>query len=638
MDSEKVSIRDPMMEDTDVDEKKSKKKEIIKVVIIIGVILLVIGVGLTLFFVLYSNHDGDEDENFEFGLNLTELQRRTDPKYLGTKKLLTVGAPEYEALDDKDKEALKHLIKAATYLENIEFQIDDHHNIPFKKFLDEKIKENNTQAQLTKILFDAQKGINAIDSLSQTINLAKGHKAMPGIGVYPEDLTEEEYQNILIKMLKDNKDDMVRNITNQRSVVVRDGDYLKAIDYVEYFKEDFTKIADELDIAANYSTDENFTEYLKLQSKALRIADPMLDAVADVKWAELQYTPLELTITRENYEDIITNSYAKNTELTQLLSERNITPVAKDCLGFRVGIVNKEGTDFILRIKQYLPDLADHMPYKDEYDQNITNGTIKQTMVDADIVILAGDVGAYRAGITLAENLPNDDKPSLKIGGGRRNVYHRQIRFTNMTEIQEKLEAILDEDQHQYYDPEADHWFTISHENCHTLGPVIEQSRLGEYRSIIEENKADMCGIAFVDLLTNLSYYDETQRIKIIVTSVTDLFLKTKPDMSQAHRVRTVMQNYYLFKKGAYEITEDGKIHVNVDNVVDGAYSMLEEIIRVQLDNELNEGKKYIDDYFVWTDEMQIIGDKLQNLSANLNCKVENELADHLLSENITNY
>ena len=29
MDSEKVSIRDPMMEDTDVDEKKSKKKEII---------------------------------------------------------------------------------------------------------------------------------------------------------------------------------------------------------------------------------------------------------------------------------------------------------------------------------------------------------------------------------------------------------------------------------------------------------------------------------------------------------------------------------------------------------------------------------------------------------------------------------
>ena len=87
-------------------------------------------------------------------------------------------------------------------------------------------------------------------------------------------------------------------------------------------------------------------------------------------------------------------------------------------------------------------------------------------MVDVDLVILAGDVGAYRAGITLAENLPNDDKPSLKIGGGRRNVYHRQIRFTNLTEVQKMLDAVLDPEQHKYYDPEADHWFTIGHENC----------------------------------------------------------------------------------------------------------------------------------------------------------------------------
>ena len=65
---------------------------------------------------------------------------------------------------------------------------------------------------------------------------------------------------------------------------------------------------------------------------------------------------------------------------------------------------------------------------------------IKQSMVDADLILLAGDVGAYRAGITLAENLPNDDKLSLTIEGGRRNVYHRQIRFVDdLSEIQRKL-------------------------------------------------------------------------------------------------------------------------------------------------------------------------------------------------------
>ena len=636
--SEKLSIRDPMMDDTKNtdDSTNNKHKKIIIIAVICAVVI--VALGLTLFFVLRDDSDEEKKDDSipecpECGLSMEELKQRTDPKYLGTIKLLESDSPEYAALDQKDKEALKYIVKAATYLENIEFQIDDSYNIPFKKYLEEQIQKNNEQAKLTKILFDAQKGINALDSLSHEINLAKGHKTKPGIGVYPEDLTAEEYQRILIKMLKENKTEEVRNITNQRSMVFRDGEYLKAIDYVEYFKEDFTKIADELDKAAEFSTDANFTEYLKLQSKALRTADPMLDAYADKKWAELEYTPLELTITRENYEDTITSSYSNNQELIDLLSAKNITPVPKDCLGFRVGIVNKEGTDFLLRIKQFLPELAKNMPYSDEYEQDVTNGTIKQTMVDADLIILAGDVGAYRAGITLAENLPNDDKPSLTIGGGRRNVYHRQIRASNATQVQKKLDLILDQEQHQYYDTEADHWFTIGHENCHSLGPNILESRLGQYRSIVEENKADMGGLAFTNNLTNLGYYTEEQRKKIIVTVVVDNFLKVKPDLSQAHRVRTVMQNYYLKQHGAYSITEDGKIHVNIEEVVPAAYDMLKEIIRIQLDNKFEKAEEYVNKYFIWTDEMKIIGDKLQTLSATLNSRVENELADKILSE-----
>ena len=38
---------------------------------------------------------------------------------------------------------------------------------------------------------------------------------------------------------------------------------------------------------------------------------------------------------------------------------------------------------------------------------------------------MVGDVGAYRAGIILTENLSSDDKHSLKKWGRRRNVYHR---------------------------------------------------------------------------------------------------------------------------------------------------------------------------------------------------------------------
>ena len=95
-------------------------------------------------------------------------------------------------------------------------------------------------------------------------------------------------------MINEKKIEEVKKILNQRSIVVRDGEYLKSIDYVDYFKEGFEKMADEFEKAAKVSTNKDFNEYLELQSKALRTADPMLDAYADKKWAELQDTPLEL--------------------------------------------------------------------------------------------------------------------------------------------------------------------------------------------------------------------------------------------------------------------------------------------------------------------------------------------------------
>lgn len=571
---------------------------------------------------------------FEFNLSMEELEKRTNKDYLMTKKMLKCDAPEYLALQEGDKETLKHLVKAAYILEKINMQIDCHHNLEFKAFLEKEIEKGNEQAKLTKILFDAQKGMNAIDTMSNKINLAKGIKELPGKGVYPEDLSKEEFHSILTRMINEGKIKEVKKILTQRSVVERNGNELVGIDYIDKFKEDFSKMADEIDKAAQTSTNCNFTEYLKLQSKALRIADPMLDAYADKKWATLQDTPLEFTITRENYEDEMTGTIAENKELSELLEKHGIKAIPKDFLGGRVGIVNKKGTEALISIKQYLPTLAKNMPYADEYEQNINpNSDAKQTMVDVDLVAVTGDVGAYRGGITLAENLPNDDKLSLTIGGGRRNVYHRQIRFiSDMKKLQERLDAILDKEQHKFYLDEADHWFTIGHENAHSLGPKKACETLGKYRNIIEENKADMGSLAFVDLLTELGMYTEEQRKQIIVTTITDNFLKSKPTLSQAHRVRTVMQNQYFAERGAYDII-DGKIHVNIDKVVPIAKEMLSEIVRIQIEGDFDKAEKYVLDNFVWTDNMELIGQKLQKINKTLNGRTESELAEKLLNE-----
>ena len=575
----------------------------------------------------------------DYALNLSkeELEKRTHKDYLTTKKMLAVDAPEYLELADGDKEALKHLVRAAVVLDKVNMQLDNPNNLPFKEYLENEIAKGNENARLTKILFDAQKGVCSLDRESNMIELAKGVKMRAGKGIYPQDLEKDEFHAIIIKMLKEGKREEVAKILNQRSVVERDGDELKAIDYVDKFKDDFEYMATELEKASETSTNADFNEFLKLQAKALRTADPMLDGYADKKWATLQDTPLEFTITRENYSDEMTETVVENPELKALLDEAGIVPVAKDFLGGRVGIINKKGTDAILNVKKYLPLMAQNMPFKDQYVQNISpDKESKQTMVDADLVAVTGDVGEFRAGITLAENLPNDDKVSVQIlDGGRRNVYHRQIRLITSEDAKEKMQkrlnAVLNPELHKYYNDEADHWFTVGHENGHSLGPKSGTEGLGKYKSIIEENKADMVSLSMLDVLTDAGMYTPEQREQIIVTYAADNMMTSKPTLSQAHRVRSVMQNYFFIKEGAITISPDGVLDINIEKMIPTARKMLEEIIQVQLSGDFDRGEKYVNDYFVWTPEMETMAQNIRKVSKTLNGRVDSPLADELL-------
>lgn len=575
------------------------------------------------------------NEEFKIALSTEELERRTNKDALPSTTMLKADAPEYLNLAQGDKDALKHLVKAGKILEEVHLKLDNPKNIPFREFLKKEVEKGNKDAEMAMKMFLGQKGMNALDTESHMVNLAEGVEETDGKGFYPEDLKADEFQNILIKMLKEGKDDEVKKIVNQRSVVFRDGDELKAVDYTELFKDEFEKMAQEFEKAAETSTNADFNEYLKLQAKALRVADPMADAYADKKWATLQDTPLELTITRECYDDTLSTSISENKELLKMLDDRNIQVYPKDSLGCRVGIINKESTNDLLKIKKFLPEMAKMMPFNDKYVQNIKpDGDSKQTMVDVDLLMLAGDCGAYRGGVTLAENLPNDDKMSLTIGGGRRNVYHRQIRLGAKPEkIKERLNALLDPEQHRYYNLEADHWFTIGHENTHSLGPTQGREKLGKYQSIIEENKADVGAVSFIDMLTEKGMYTQEQRLQILVTFAADNFLKAKPELTQAHRVRSIMQAQFLLRDGAIEVNEKGIVHVNIEKVVPAMAKMLKEAIRVQLSQDVNEAEKYVTEYFVWDDKCEKVAENLRKISKKLNGYLETPLADELAAQ-----
>ena len=166
----------------DKEQNKSKKKIILIILAIIGV-LVTIGAIIIIVFITKEKYDDtdnnkkDDQKEFEYGLTLTELQDRTNSEHLGKFIFLNHNSEEYTTLQEKDKQALKYLVKAAMIMDEIALRLDNVHNIPFKKFLESELKNNanNTQANLTKILFDSQKGINGIDSKNKEVNLAKNY-------------------------------------------------------------------------------------------------------------------------------------------------------------------------------------------------------------------------------------------------------------------------------------------------------------------------------------------------------------------------------------------------------------------------------------------------------------------------------
>lgn len=567
--------------------------------------------------------------NFNFAMSLGELKKRTSPRFYKPIKFLNENSREFARLSVDEKLVLTHLVRAASYFDVINLKLENHHNLEFLEFLKQEIEKGNKKAELALKLFNSQKSMFSPDTLGNQTALVKNVKKSEGCAYYPEDLTEKEFVKIISDMLQDGEIEEVKKILSQRTIVVRDGEKLKAIDFIDVFEE-FKDVAKELDLAKQFSKNKKFNDYLDLQIKALEKADPMLDAKADKAWAKLdEKCPFEFTITRESYGENMTKSVLENEDLAQKLKENKIEVYSKDFLGARVGIVNKNGTKLLKRLKDLIKVSAKHMPYSDEYQNDFNDGSkeSEQTAVDVDLITLTGDEGAYRASIVLAQNLPNDDKLSLEIGGGRRNVYHRQVRKKTNRKLYKNL---ISESDYKYFNPEADHWAVICHENTHSLGPKSHGS-LGKFSSILEEYKADLGMYAFLDEFVQAGYFDKEKIKQIMVTSLAGSFVKGKPTLAEAHRTREVMICHRMISEGAIKFDGDGKLVFDFEKVKKTAKAMMEEVIRLQIDGDISAAKKYIDKWFVWSDQIAAVAEIIKKHSKKLNGYLIEPLKDAML-------
>jgi hypothetical protein len=521
--------------------------------------------------------------------------------------------PAYKGLSNGDKKALKHLVNAAKIMNDVALEMDHPMNLVQKQALEVAAAESDYAADALKLfnMLNGVAGSNGVDK--EPVEIFEGIHQYAGRNFYPIDMDEKELAQIIDKMLDDGKITEVQDILSSRTMVRRDGDELKAIDYTEYFADEFSEMANELECAAHYTTDDLFKDYLGWQAQAFLQNNVEMDILADKHWAKMQETPLEFTVSRENYDDKLTPTLFSNKKLCARLEAFGIKPVPKDMLGIRVGIVNKEGTDLLLKFKDEMLKLASLMPFADQYVQNVGGGKgLKQTMVDADIAVLTGDYALCRGGITTAQNLPNNDKPALQRGGGRRNVYHRQVRASfDKAKTQKILDALVIPELHKYYDKESDHLFVIGHENGHSLGPDSSyQTALGIYQHIIEEHKADMISATMMPEYVKAGIINEEQLKKIYTTWVINRhFLVAFPNDMEAHRVADLIEYNFLNEYGAFWFDDDKKLHIDFKKMEIGSRALLTETIKVQLSKSPETAKEFVNRWIAWGEMNQYIAD-----------------------------
>ena len=189
---------------------------------------------------------------------------------------------------------------------------------------------------------------------------------------------------------------------------------------------------------------------------------------------------------------------------------------------------------------------------------------------------------------------------------------------------------LIDDEQFKYFNPEADHWAVICHENTHSLGPKTH-SGLGKFSFIIEEYKADMGMYCFLREFVKEGYFTENQAKQIIVTSLAYGFLKGKPSLNQAHRTRSVMICQRMITEKAI-VVRDGKLWFDFEKVIDTAKAMMKEAIRLQLDGDVKKAEEYITKWFVWDDTLISIAETIKKFSKKLNGYLIQPLADAMLS------
>ncbi len=518
--------------------------------------LLIFALVATVFSSCNNGQKEQDDEKQE----KTEMQKKLD-NYAE----VTLNA-DLAHLTNEQKRMLGILIDVADIMEEI-FWMEA--IAPKNEFLS-KIEDEATKSY-------AKINYGPWDRLNGNKPFIEGYSEKPkGAQFYPEDITEEEFEN----WNNENKDSWY-------TMVRRDAEgKLMNIWYHEFFEEKILEAAGLLEAAAELAEDPGFKKYLQLRAEALR-TDKYLDS--DLAWMDMKDNKIDFVVGPiESYEDQFMGYRAAHSG--QLL------------------LKDLEWSEKLKHFGKLMPELQASLPVAEEYKQE--KARPQSNMNVYEVIYYAGDCNAGSKNIAI--NLPND--PRVHEAKGSRKL---QLKNSMQAKFDKILVPISDllivEEQRDNVTFKAFFENVMFHEVAHGLGVKQTITEDGSVRnalkdtySPVEEAKADITSLYLLTKLHEMGELPESKLKDNYVTFLAGIFRSVRFGISSAHGKANMMEFYYLQENGAFERTDQGLYKINFEKMKEVVADLSGYIITLQGDGNYEEAKK-------WVENKAKVGDTLKS-------------------------
>lgn len=423
-------------------------------------------------------------------------------------------------------------------------------------------------------------------------------KKPPVSNYYPQDMTREEFE-LYVRAHPAERE----ALESQYTVVVRDGDKLRAVPFHEAYPET-GRLAALLDEAAALADNPSLRNYLQLRAKAIRTDDYF---ESDMAWMDLKDNNVDVVIGPiENYEDALFNY-----------------KTAYECA---VVVKDLEGTRELQMFKEHIDGFEHALPEDPRYIRaSAGSGNILEVV---NVVYFGGD---FQQGVkTIAASLPNDPRVT-QAKGGKKQMYRNlmEAKFDNI--VLPIARRILEPSLLPFVDRKAFTSFVTLHEVSHTLGRAFVYGQdslsvrraLKERYSAVEECKADVLGLYNNRHLLEQRLVSDDDIRRSIITYVAGLYRSLRFGAEEAHGRSNLVQLNFLREKGVIRSSGDGRITIDEQIFLDRLEELARMLLTIEAEGDYARAGKMLDRYGRMNADIQSVVDKLADIPRDLDTRYE---------------